>query len=786
MNVRVYILLWLFLSNTILIFGQDSHSINLREISNSFESYNSLFPGQKAYLHTDKKHYFAKERIWFRAYLTNARDFTPDTLSKNLYAELWSPSGVRVQVIRLELKQGTTSGSFFLSDTLEQGVYQLRAFSDVMKNYSPGFYFNKNIVIENPNHSNLISKKTVRQNIKRLELIRREKKKFDVSYSVEGGTLIAGKENQVFLKASNKYGDLTNISGELYTSGKEKILYFNEISRGLARFAFIPKYKESYYLLVKTGEGKGHKVKLPEPENAGVWGQVEMLGDTVNLRLGKPFRRSDDPSANRYYVLMHSGGVLKKANVVDLRSDTTLRYFVDDNLKGLVNYSVINNRGQNVSNFKFFIPFVAPAFFFEVHVENSKDSVSLNLEFDSHVDFHSVSLAVTIQDSILLDYKGITGSYYMDSELNGFSPFSFSSQGNTQPESINLFVQTTENITPDWNLVFSSQEIGLPLNQENLIELKGKITTELLDLPLKGANVRLEVLDTYNDVFETTTDEKGRFKFQGLSFYDTLNMKLLARKRSGKKNLLIHLEDYKSPKPVEYNGDFFLTTVSTRNKKKFREEQAQLHAERAMEEEKELNKKYSGVLHGRPDQIIYGDELPSNQSLLKSLVGRVPGLQVSGDQVVLRGVNSITGSSNPLVLVDDIPTDVSVLNNISVEDVDRVEIIKGPSASIYGLRGGNGVIAVYFKRGAFAIKGELDFSMVGYHRPEEFIRTHSREDETKLPGTLLWLDNLNVQDQKSLRLSFPRPRAGKYYQIVIEGFTVKNGPFTIIENSPLH
>lgn len=75
------------------------------------------------------------------------------------------------------------------------------------------------------------------------------------------------------------------------------------------------------------------------------------------------------------------------------------------------------------------------------------------------------------------------------------------------------------------------------------------------------------------------------------------------------------------------------------------------------------------------------------------LRGRVAGVTVSPDnQIRIRGTNSINGSSDPLILVDG--AEVTDLSTINPQDVSSVDVIKDGSASIYGMRGANGVIII--------------------------------------------------------------------------------------------
>ncbi|HTE10212.1 MAG TPA: TonB-dependent receptor plug domain-containing protein, partial [Chitinophagaceae bacterium] len=107
-------------------------------------------------------------------------------------------------------------------------------------------------------------------------------------------------------------------------------------------------------------------------------------------------------------------------------------------------------------------------------------------------------------------------------------------------------------------------------------------------------------------------------------------------------------------------------------------------------------------------------------NLQGALQGRAAGLEVqtvgstpgSGAQIRIRGIRSISGSNDPLLVLDGIPYEGS-LNDINPDDVASVDVLKDASATaIYGSRGANGVIIVSTKRGR---SGETHVSFNSYY-----------------------------------------------------------------------
>ncbi|MSR07887.1 MAG: SusC/RagA family TonB-linked outer membrane protein [Gemmatimonadetes bacterium] len=93
-----------------------------------------------------------------------------------------------------------------------------------------------------------------------------------------------------------------------------------------------------------------------------------------------------------------------------------------------------------------------------------------------------------------------------------------------------------------------------------------------------------------------------------------------------------------------------------------------------------------------------------------------PGAVGAGAPLRIRGTSSMSLSNDPLVFIDGIRMDsdptsgpggqrggagVSRLNDLNPDDIQSVEIIKGPSAAtLYGTEASNGVIQIITKRGA--------------------------------------------------------------------------------------
>jgi TonB-linked SusC/RagA family outer membrane protein len=146
-------------------------------------------------------------------------------------------------------------------------------------------------------------------------------------------------------------------------------------------------------------------------------------------------------------------------------------------------------------------------------------------------------------------------------------------------------------------------------------------------------------------------------------------------------------------------------------------------------------------------QSVRGEEIAQTQreNFVNSLQGRVAGVEVTtssgtpgaSSSITIRGVSSISGSNQPLMIVDGLPMDNKTLNTASMasdapgsstaltnrgvdftnraadinpEDIETLTVLKGPEASaLYGIDAANGAIVITTKRGK-AGRGGIEYN----------------------------------------------------------------------------
>ena len=202
------------------------------------------------------------------------------------------------------------------------------------------------------------------------------------------------------------------------------------------------------------------------------------------------------------------------------------------------------------------------------------------------------------------------------------------------------------------------------------INITGKVT-DLYNSPVPGAFI---MIDGKN--IERKTDSKGFFKIKVKSSAQKIGV----------------FTTFSEVKEEPINGrttvNFNLDKIVPR----------QLNAGTSFSDDEVVNEGYNvsrkrNMTNPVTKTDVSGNEYASFSSIYE-ILKTIPGLTVSGNRVTVRGVNT-TGSSTPLFVVNGTP--VNSVDAINPSMIKSIEVLKGPSTSVYGLQGANGVIIIRLK-----------------------------------------------------------------------------------------
>ncbi|MGB3005369.1 MAG: SusC/RagA family TonB-linked outer membrane protein [Chitinophagaceae bacterium] len=124
---------------------------------------------------------------------------------------------------------------------------------------------------------------------------------------------------------------------------------------------------------------------------------------------------------------------------------------------------------------------------------------------------------------------------------------------------------------------------------------------------------------------------------------------------------------------------------------------------------------------GYATATIKNEQLTQSSPLnaLNGLQGKVSGVNIAtmdnsvfeNVKINIRGIRSILGNNDPLLVLDGVQTQMSYFSSINPNDIEDINILKGSSAAaIYGPDARNGVVIVTTKKGTKLDKTEVSFS----------------------------------------------------------------------------
>lgn len=132
----------------------------IARIISQFNNWSSANPQEKVYLQLDKPYYAIGDDIWFKAYVTIGSDHKLSALSGVLNVELIDDRDSVKQCIKLPIISGVSWGDLALPDTMKEGNYRVRAYTNWMRNAGPGYYFDKAITVSNAVSNDIFTRTT--------------------------------------------------------------------------------------------------------------------------------------------------------------------------------------------------------------------------------------------------------------------------------------------------------------------------------------------------------------------------------------------------------------------------------------------------------------------------------------------------------------------------------------------------------------------------------------------------------------------------------------------------
>lgn len=691
-----------------------------RRVTDRFLRYQSAFPAEKVFLHLDRPYYSAGETVWFKAYLVEATTHKADSVSRVLYVDLVDGEARKVlQTKQLRAENGYAAGDFVLPDSLAAGRYQLRAYTNWMRNFGDDFLFTHDFRVftaQTPEAEAAPSGPV------------------DLQFFPEGGQLIPGFDCRVGFKAVGTDGRGVEVRGTVLANDRDTLTALRSEHLGLGRFTIPVKAGEKYTAVLFNPDGTERRYPLPAVQSDGHALAVDAFGkDAVRVFA---FNAAPQPTAPRELTLFVQmrGAVCFVAKGNTGRRSFTVSVprskFPDD---GIAHLTLFDDAGTPLAERLVFIR------------QNRALRVAVQPDKPAYKPREAVSLALRVTDAAgnpvvgnfslsATDAGQVVGeagaqtlvSYLLlSSDLRGTveQPGRYFDPENPDAAlHLDLLMMTQGWRRFVWKTVLAD---SLPKPNPRFLVEQGLSVTGTVQRPNGKPfekKVGLTLLATAKNApsaFATgEADAEGRFGFYNLDFTDTTTVLVQAVAGKGNREGVVRFDPFAPPAVAAVQVPFNPVPLSPRALAEYRRRtDERLAIERQLRlgnattlkgvtvKAKKEDPLASRRIYGQPNTTLKLDQSNSTgaMSVLDVLRGRVAGVNVSGSfpnyVVTIRGISSINSGTEPLFLLDGMQVDMQSILTISVNDVEQIDVLKGPEAAIFGSRGGNGVIAVLTKRG---------------------------------------------------------------------------------------
>ncbi|HET6557488.1 MAG TPA: hypothetical protein VFG54_09255 [Prolixibacteraceae bacterium] len=785
-------------------------SVHAQDIFTKANQFNALYKQEKIYLHIDRPSYWANDDIWFKAYLKDS-----PIENSILYVELLNASGTVIQKKTYRSQRGLAVGDFHLSDTISSGIYQVRAYTNWMRNFDEQWFFRRNLVIWN------LSGKKMTDDSRQLR-----QRNIDVQFFPEGGTFLVNQKTRMGFKATDENGKGLDVKGRIIDDQGNQILEFKSAFKGMGHFELLPLEGRKYTAEVTVEDGFDLNADLPVAEVSGVSLSVNSFNEEVLYV--KVAENAGTRGDNLGYLLVGSskGKILFNKEIDLQKGFAELHLQKEDLPTGILQLTVFDK--QMIPRCERLV-FVNNHDFIEVNIEPDKrvyrpgEETELLIEsFTGEGDPSVASLSMSVYHSDnhlkMEDYpNNILTHFLLGSELKGLvedPAYYFKDDSLSTLSALDNLMLTHGYRYFEWKQIMNNQLLPLAYKPESGIKIKGNIKASITEKDVANGNVSLVFLHDTLKSYQAVTDSIGHFEFEDFYFRDTVAVFLEARNAKGRKSTFIELDksSWESPLvkllPVKYNylADRKVTVTFDQDNLLKINRKWRLSDTIMLNEVRVATSKYKFGerplrLHDKADYAldlhIDDDELGNVFYKLvdkfSNVVVRVQEEKRFTPTSYLEGYRSWDvlrpGRFFPTVMVDYQPEGVVFVLDGKVVDEDlihaipagafeRVEILK--NGRVYGNYFG-GAVCFFTKYGAFNAlpnsQGEKNSRIPGYSVIRKFYSPNydslkPQEIKDDFRNTLYWDPMIKTDSEGEANVLYYNSNQAGEVQVVVEGVTI--------------
>ena len=622
-----------------------------------------------------------------------------------------------------------------------------------------------------------------------------------ITFYPEGGSIITGINSTVALKVSFANGDPVSIDGYIKDNRDTITAHFTTDKNGFAKFDFEPSGYRKYKAVINW---HGKEVSYPLPSFDYYKGQLSvtkqpggyklriLLGDSIYSRDAVTYVLGVSKDSLFYAVI--GKGQYETIVAQQTIPDGIAAFYLFDKGFNMLSERSIYVRGNNVQ-----VKLAA-----DKKDYSKRGKVTLELSV-ADAQMHPIPslVALSVSDANFADMHEQCGTPVNSKDLQAVDNMFLAHNDCLSDDDIDLLMFAKNNTYQKLSQALPPSTAG---DADSLFYIKGIALNEKKN---PAANKILTLLSNSGDLAlnTDTTDDAGRFCFPVDRYADSTQFVIEAKNLKGHtEHTEIVLDPFVYPKlntPVSLKQ--WIPVVPQTIKRYLN-----IYSNAGSMDDGKQSLPPVTVKYGKKNvdydeskrvspnsSIITSDDLNerSNNGVGNAVL-KVAGMHLLNGFLVINGLTAMKApdaGSEPMLLINgsqvgnaggvfDVSPVMNNLNSLNAKDIDFIEILKGPEAANYGVRGGNGVILVNL----LTIRRDLTtgnsnmkvFYTKGLSNPALFSSVDYQAKDTKtkmLPdvrSTLFWNGNYLSDASHQATITLYTGDVPTAYKATVMGVTV--------------
>lgn len=770
-------------------------------------------PEEKVFLHFDKPYYVPGETVWFKAYITLGGDHLPSQQSGLLYVDMYDDQDQLIRQLRIRCQNGFGNSYFNLPPDIDSDKLRVRAYTNWMKNFNKDYFFQKSLP--------LISEELPEPVIK---------SEISVGIYPEGGQLITGVTNRMAVKTDEAMAGKTLL---LLDGDGEEIDELEVDERGYGLFTLKPDSDQTYALAYQD-----QRFDLPNTNSSGVALTLNNYSYPDFARL--TLRKKPGSQPDKVTILVHTRGTVHHVTELDFSRAVGISNIPKTKLPAGVNHlTIFDNTGKPLAERLFYIDREDQT---RLNLTTQKQSFTPRKKVEVELDLSDLTgksqaagnLSLTATQSaevVRHPYEENIKTYLLlNSDLRGSitNPgYYFSDNSREKKIELDKVMMTHGWRRFAWEKLLTEAIDSVQYEPEHGITLKGKLVGKTSGKPVAGGTVTY--LDNKNGqtvMRNKLTDEQGEFIMTDLLHANLSKVSLKgiisgkglkrARKQFVAFDLDTATEATSSPwlipaDPIELSSPQITEEIIANTEKRELydsiynfDPDVRIVEGVTVESQKELDftrNKISAIYGKGTTTFEVPDEprIKAQRDIFSVMASQVSGVRIiptmnpANTIVQIRAAYRIGDSSGvvpPKFMLNDMETDLLTIVYLPVDQIDRVEIYKGPDAAIFGMDTMGGVMAVYTKSGfeppkdGVAEQGLYAISLPGLQAPREFFAPDYSKDKPEhakpdIRSLVHWQPTVVTDSTGKAKVEFWTTDNTGTIDIEVQGLTYSGKPVVV-------